>query len=90
MITQTTEEKHLDWLGVSNRLSDVQEKIIRVERIVDIQFHRAVAALARRRSETRQANCEISQNKLNSTNIVSVDSLQPEPEFVPSQACDAP
>lgn len=80
MITQMKEDKHLEIRGANMlRPSKSYEKIIRHERMIDIQLHRAIAVLERKREKEAK---EKLQNKLIEGHIPSSNPPISEREFV--------
>lgn len=65
LLTQAIEDKELERRAHYLKISDRYEKIIRSERFIDIQFHRAVYALERK----RQREYENTTNKLDRPRI---------------------
>ena len=79
MITQAMEDAHLkrrSHLSVSTSY----ERIIRHERLIDVQLHRAIAALARKRAAEEKKN---EQNKLGFVDFPCSVHAQADREFVP-------
>ena len=78
MITEAMEDRIIERRGIGYSPGRSWERVILHERRIDIQLHRAIAALARKREQKN------SQNKLPNLPSPSVPHAQPDPEFVPS------
>jgi len=80
MITEAMEDRVLARRGIQNTPGSSWERIILHERRIDIQLHRALAALAQKRHRER----ENAQNKLPEYPFASVIQARRERESVPS------
>ena len=78
LMTETMEDHIICRRGFHTSVGKSRERLIRYERLTDIQLHRAIEALQRR----REFGAKTSQNKLISGLIPSVGHAQQEPEFV--------
>ena len=78
-MTETMEDCILGRRGFQPSVGQSRLRLIRYERLTDIQLHRAIEALQRR----RESEAKITQNKLPEDPIPSVSHAQHDPEFVP-------
>ncbi|MEN6356311.1 MAG: hypothetical protein ABFD83_04420 [Armatimonadota bacterium] len=85
IITQAVEDRYLERRGLPNSIGKTYERIIKHERLSDIQLHRAIAALARKREREQNQN---SQNKLNPDPVPSSNRPLPKREFVLPEPVD--
>ena len=79
LITETMEDHILGRRGFQPSVGQSRERLIRYERLTDIQLHRAIEALQRR----RESKAKTTQNRLPDDPSPSVSHAHHDPEFVP-------
>ena len=88
-ITEAMEARMLDRHGLPNRPGEVYAAIIRHERTCDIQLHRAMAALEKKRDRDAkrrsQDKCVDFRNELPRPSFLRSAHAHREPGFVPSE-----
>lgn len=85
LMSETMEDRIINRRGFYTSVGPGRERLMRYERLIDIQLHRAIEALEKRRDLMEK----ITQNKLIHGPIPSVSHAQHDPEFVPPKTAFA-